>query len=297
MGKLMYYLVIKPLSLLPLGVLYLLSDALYFLLYRVMNYRSKVVLGNLRHAYPNRSEAEIKAIADQFYRHFCDLIVEAIRVFSMPEAEAIRRFEMLNPEALQAYYEQGRHVVAVAGHYANWEIASVALPGQMKHILSAIYSPLKNQFLDQKVQASRSRYGTVMASKRRVTEYFDDLPNQPPTLVTFLSDQSPSSPILHLHWTTFLRRETGVLLGAEKYATRYDFPVVYLRVRRRRRGYYEVAVIPLEEHPTQAEPYSITERHTRLLETEIDRDPAFWLWTHRRWKHQRVASDESRVGE
>lgn len=288
-SRLSYYLLIKPLSYLPLAVLYRLSDLAFILLFYGLKYRRRVVWSNLRRSYPDRQEAALRRVERRFYRHFCDLMVESIRVFSMPADEAVRRCRVVNPQVFQPYFEQGQTVIAVGGHYGNWEFASMAFNPQLPHRVAAIYSPLKNAFFDRLIQSSRTRTDVRLISRRLVGQYFEQLPAEP-EVIFFMGDQSPSSSEMKQHWTIFLRQETGVVLGAEKYARQYNLPVFFTELRRTGRGRYEAEFTLITDDSARTPDGYISERHTRMLEWEIDAAPAYWLWTHRRWKHPRPAA-------
>ena len=290
MSRIAYYVLLKPLSLLPLSVLYYLSDFLFWVVYRVVGYRKKVVFTNLRHSFPGKGEAAIEAIAERFYRHFCDLIVESIRLFSMPEAEARARMQVANPELLQRFYDAGRSVLIGAGHYANWELVATIVDRQVAHQCVGIYAPLANAFFNRAIFQSRRRFGLELLPRREVKAWFRDNQDRR-TAVLFATDQSPSNP-KNAYWTRFLNQETGVLFGIEHYAVKYDLPVVFGHITRLRRGYYTFHFEVVEEHPKEAPYGAITERHIRLLEKDILAEPAYWLWTHRRWKHERPADVE-----
>ena len=148
MSQLVYYLLLKPLSRLPFSVLYFCSDILAFILYRIVGFRRKVVLENIKNAFPDYSNQQVKATAKQFYQHFCDLILESVKLFSILEEEAVKRCKVVNPELLDYYHEQGRNISLITGHYANWELAAVALNSQIKTQPIAIYKPLKNKTFD-----------------------------------------------------------------------------------------------------------------------------------------------------
>lgn len=290
MSRIFFYLLIKPLSLLPLPALYHLSDLLFWLVYRLAAYRKRVVFTNLHHSFPEKSEEEIRSLAERFYRHFCDLIVESIRLFSMPEAEAKARMRVQNPELLQRFYDEGRSVLIGAGHCANWELVAAIVDRQVAHQCMGIYAPLANAFFNRAIHQSRSRFGLELVPRSEVKEWFRDNQDRR-TAVLFATDQSPSNP-KNAYWTRFLNQDTGVLFGIESYAVKYDLPVIYGRIIKLRRGYYEFGFEVVEEHPKQAPYGAITERHTRLLEKDILAAPAYWLWTHRRWKHERPADVE-----
>jgi KDO2-lipid IV(A) lauroyltransferase len=284
MSTLFYYLILKPLSWLPLSVSYRLSDVMYLLMYRVFGYRKTVVFDNICGSFPEKSPAEQESIAKDFYRYFCDMIFESIRLFSMPEAEYLKRCVVTNPELLEPYARAGKSVIACGGHYANWEMAALAFPHLLKpHRTMGIYSPLKNEAMDELIRGNRGRSGVLLVSRRDVDTYYDE--NEEMTVDFYVADQSPSNASYgKLHWTRFLSRTTGFLMGPERFAVRNNLPVFYMRFRRVSRGYYEATLIPCTDAPRETEPGHITEFYARTLEKEILRAPAFWLWTHRRWK-------------
>lgn len=287
MAKLVYYLLIKPLSQLPLKVLYMLSDFIFVILYRIIKYRKEVVWSNVRNSFPDKSEEEIKSIVKGFYSHFSDLAIESLKIFGISKEQAIERCKILNPEVLDAIHNQGKHVIIVGGHYNNWEMLAVALNPQVKHHIVGIYAPLSNAFFNDKFAKSRSKFGTGLVAKNKVPRYFDG--ERELSATVFGADQSPPVIKKNTYWTTFLNQETAVLYGTEKYAVQYDLPVVFVGITKVKRGYYEMEFTLLEESPNSSIKYSISELHTRKLEEQIMEHPEFYLWTHKRWKHTKPA--------
>lgn len=285
MMPIVYYLFIRPLSFLPAFVLYSLSTFTYLVLYHVIVYRKKVVFANLKNAFPEKSESEIENIARLYYRHLCDLIVESIMMFQMSEKEVIKRFQVSNPELLDGIYKQGKSVIIVSAHYNNWEMAALSPGLQLMHTFVSIYTPIKNKFMDQKIRESRSRYGSPVVAKKEVDAFFDTMKDE---LIAplFAADQSPSNP-QKAYWTTFMNQDTPVAYGPEKYAMKYNFPVVFAYIRKLKRGHYEATVEMICENPAETKHGEITEKHVRILENEIHEAPQYWLWSHRRWKHKR----------
>lgn len=282
-----YYLLIKPLSLLPLRVLYLLSDFLFFIIFHVIGYRKDVVFGNMRKVFKDKTEEEIKPIAKEFYKHFCDLIIESLKLFSISKKEVIKRCKLVNPELLNYYFDKGRNVSMVCAHHNNWEMAAVAFPPQAdKGFISVIYSPLSNKFFDKVMQDSRSKYGMHLIPKQEVLRFFTSK-REKPTLIAFAADQSPQRSNKNVYWMDFLGQETAVMYGTERYSTRYDYSVVYLHIKKVKRGYYELILEDLVEDPNTTTKGEITEKYTRLMEKDIYGQPAYWLWTHKRWKKKR----------
>ncbi|HMG68698.1 MAG TPA: lysophospholipid acyltransferase family protein, partial [Chitinophagaceae bacterium] len=260
LSRLLYYLVLKPLSYLPLNILYLLSDFLYLLLYKIFRYRQKVVRTNLVNSFPGKSLKEIKKIEQKFYSHFCDLIIESIRLFSISEKELRRRSRIVNPEMILDLYEQGRGVIMVAGHYNNWEMAATIMGAQVKHQVIGIYTPMSNKFFDKKFKNSREKFGIEMVSKKIVKEEFEKN-KESPTITLFATDQSPTYS-KNVHWTKFLHQPTAVFLGTERFAKEYDLPVVFGYIKKIRRGYYELKFVMMDTHPSETPDGEITEKHT-----------------------------------
>ncbi|MEM6398244.1 MAG: lysophospholipid acyltransferase family protein [Bacteroidota bacterium] len=285
MGQLLYYLVIKPLSWLPLWLTHRFSSALAWFFYSVTGYRRRVVMNNLNLAFPDKSEEEKKRIARRFYTYFCDMIFESIRLFSMGDRELVRRCRVTNPELLNAYARKGQSVLCMAGHTTNFEMAALGLPLNIESLrVMGVYSPIGSASLDRLIQKNRSRTGLLLISRRDVKSYFEN-PPYPLTADIFLSDQSPSNAYpTNLHWTTFLSQISGFSAGAERYAVRYKRPVVFLYMRRIKRGYYEVTARHMFDDASTTQPGEVMEKYARILDEELKRNPTAWLWTHRRWK-------------
>lgn len=244
-----------------------------------------MVYNNLKNSFPQKEKTRLIAIEKEFYHHFCDLLVESIKIFNISKGELIKRCRLVNPSLLKQYAQKNKSVIIYAGHYNNWELAATACNLQMPHQTVVIYAPLKNKFIDRQVQESRTKYGTVMWPMRQVKVNFE----QQKTLlkaVLFAGDQSPTI-ARSAYWTSFLNQDTGVMIGAEKYAKKYDYPVLFGKISKIKRGYYQFEFIPLENNPSSTKFGEISEKYTRILESVIVETPQYWLWSHRRWKKKR----------
>ena len=277
-----FRLLIDPLSRLPLSVLFRISDVSYLVLYYLVGYRKKVVRTNIANSFPTRPLKERLQIERDFYRHFCDLAFESIRLFQMPQKELLARFTLTNVSLVEHYAAQGRSIIFVAGHYNNWELAVTACNPQIPHQLIAIYKPLSNQLVNQKIQQSRSRFGMMLVPKKKFKEEVINYQTMLHALV-LASDQAPSGN-QKVYWTEFLNQQTAVQVGAEMYAKRYDYVVLMGKIKKIKRGYYEVTFELMSEHPNDTPDGTITQQHTQILEQQILEQPPYWLWTHRRWK-------------
>lgn len=295
MNYLVFYLFIKPISLLPHWFLYRISDGLYLVIYRLFKYRVKVVSNNIKRSFPEKTAKEHLQIERKFYSHFFDLIVEVLKNFSISKEEVKRRCVMINPDLLNDYAAQNKSVFLLSGHYGNWELAAIAAGLQCDHLIVGIYHPLKSKFWNEKLAYSRSRLGMQLVSKKELNGYFERT-LQEPMATLFGTDQSPSN-VYRAYWTQFMNQETPVFFGAEKYAKDFDQPVIYGKIAKPKRGFYTMEFELLTETPS-AEAYGeITEKHVRVLEKQIKTMPQHWLWTHKRWKRAKPADYAEKLAE
>jgi KDO2-lipid IV(A) lauroyltransferase len=268
-------------SLLPFRAMYLLSDILYFFI-KLSGYRRKVVRNNIRNSFPEKNDRERGEIEKNFFKFLCDLTLETLKTLSTTEDEAKTRCVFHKQDWLDALYSQGISIVAVMGHYGNWEWAGPSFSLNNAYKLVVVYRPLSNPYFEKMTAGMRSKFGTeivpVQLTLRKMIEYRDRV-----TATAFIADQTaaPESG----YWTTFLHQETAVYNGPEKLAKKFNYPVVFMNVKRVRRGYYEIFPELLCAHPNDMKENEISELFMRRLETEIVKDPAPWLWSHRRWKH------------
>jgi len=188
---------------------------------------------------------------------------------------------------MDRFFAEGKNVVIVGSHYGNWEITSISFPNQFKHQISSIFSKLKNAYFTEKITQSRTRYGSELITKDVLPSYYE-IARSRPVALGFIADQSPNyNKSKNLYWTTFLNQETVTAPGAERYAQKYNLPVIYVQILKQRRGYYEVELELVTDDPQRLKPGEITDRHLRCLERLIVKAPQYWLWSHRRWKHKR----------
>jgi KDO2-lipid IV(A) lauroyltransferase len=287
MTRILYYLVLLPLSLLPLAALYRVSDLLCLVLHRVVRYRVEVVRDNLRQAFPTKTQEELRLIEKRFYRHLADLVVESIKNFTISRKEALRRMVITNPEALNQLAGEGKSAVICGGHFANWETWALIAPIGVKHKIIGIYKALKDPFLNRKMFSSRGRFGMKLVPTKDTGAYLRS-GEDPVKAIVLAFDQSPSDPHKCV-WLKFLGRETAGYFGAEKYSRDYDMAIVYGYIRKVRRGYYEGTYRLITRSTAQMAEGELTLRLFRELEAQIAQTPEHWLWSHKRWKHRRPA--------
>lgn len=276
---------------LPFSVLYIFSFKVYIILYYIVRYRRKVVYSNLAKAFPEKPDKEIKTLAKKFYKHLADIFIESLKGFSMSHEEIVRRHRIVNLELLDEYIKNGKTVILIGGHYGNWEWGSMAGGLQSKLPLVIFYKPLSNKYIDDFMIKSRSRCGTIMASIAKTYQVFKNQADTP-SFFLLIADQSPSR-IDRAYWVNFLGIETAFLHGPEQYCRKFNYPSFFVDIKRIKRSFYELELVPIIENPDDLPEGEITARFAKLLEARIRKEPEYWLWSHRRWKHERNTSSES----
>ena len=284
MAKFAYYCLVIPISYLPLRILYLFTDFFYLLLITIIPYRKKVIEENIERSFPNVSKNERAKIKRQFYRHFSDLLAEGIKNLTISKGSLSKRFLVKNPEVMYQLYNQKKSVVLVSGHYNNWEWLITAQNFLFPHKAMGIGMPMTSKFWDKKINERRMRFGmNVIHSKNFMEEIEKNLHH--PIAVLTLGDQSPGDSSKS-YWMDFLHQKTAIAFGTELMAHQFDFAVVYFATRKIKRGYYEMELFLITENASSTEWGEITEAHTHLLEKEIIKNPAYWIWSHKRWKRE-----------
>jgi Kdo2-lipid IVA lauroyltransferase/acyltransferase len=277
-------------TLLPLGILYIFSDLLFFIFYHFPGYRKDVVETNLRNAFPFKTDSERAEIQRKFYRHLADLFIETLKFVHMSKRERIKRCTYENTELLDRLYSEGKDIAGILGHYNNWEYLNI-MPLFTKYTCISIYRPLKNKYFDRFLSMVRSRHGMVLAPTSTVVrEIVNRRKKGEKTFTVFLADQTPAKDDIH-YWTSFLNQDTPVYLGAEKIAAKYNMAVVFINQQKIKRGYYNIKFELLFDNTSGLRENQVTESHVRHLESKIKDRPEFWIWSHRRWKHKRINPD------
>lgn len=278
---------IRIFSLLPLSVLYVISDViLYPLVYYVVRYRLKVVRKNLRNSFPERGKDELKSIEKKFYHHFSDLIVEVVYGYRASAEEMRERVVFENVNLVEELALKTRGVIAYLGHMGNWEwVADLhqrfVNPQMVEY---NIYRQLKNPSSDKMMLEIRSKRGGECIEKNQLLRKLVTLRRQEhPFVLGMLSDQKPSKRSSYV-WTQFLGQETAFLDGSEVLAHKFGFSAVYAHILSPKRGYYHIRFEHITDDPASMSSEEMTKRYAQLLEQNICAQPEQWLWTHNRWK-------------
>ena len=266
-------------------MMYVFSDTLYLLIYQIIGYRRRVVAENLSSSFPEMNREEILQLTKKFYHHLCDITLESIKGFTLTQEELVCRHHFLNPELADHFFDKGVSAISLPGHYNNWEWGSLSPDMQLKYPIVGFYKPMSNKLIDAFVKRHRAKFNTRLASIRETALTFNEL-SAKPTAYIMAADQSPSN-VENAYWFDFLHHDTAWLHGPEKYARKYNWPVIYVDIQKVKRGFYELKLVLLTENPASLPDGEITRLYSQHLKNSILQEPAYWLWSHRRWKHKR----------
>lgn len=248
---------------------------------------------NLRKSFPEKQEQELKALSKKFYKHLCDLFLEIFKTLTISK-ESMLRHCSFTPEAKKIFNDfaaAGKSVILVMGHQGNWEWAGNTFSAEINAQLYVIYHPLGNKYTNGLMYSMRTRFKTrLIAMKDTFKEMVAR--RKEISVTAFIADQTPHHS--NAYWMNFLNQDTAVFLGTERIARKLNYPVVYAQVKKIKRGYYEINAELLVENPSATTDGEITELHTKRLERDIINQPETWLWSHRRWKHDRVTDQPIR---
>ncbi|WP_273566956.1 lysophospholipid acyltransferase family protein [Maribacter halichondriae] len=278
------YPIIWLISILPYRLFYGFSDFVYFLVYRVFGYRKKVVKENLNLIFPEKPEAEIKCIEKKFYKHMCDMFLEMIKTMNLSKEDIKKRYHIINVDVIQEI-EKEKSILVPCSHYANWEW-NVSLNLYVKSKGYAVYQKVANKYFDKLVKDLRSKWNTILITTHEtVKTVIRNEKNGITSIYGMVSDQSPM--VVHAHyWDKFMGITVPIYNGTETLARKLDLAVVFLKVSKVKRGFYQAEFIPITVSGKETEPNEITKKFIALTEEQIRERPEHYLWTHKRWKHR-----------
>ena len=284
------YLLVYPIlwliSILPFPILYLFSDFVYFLIYRVIGYRKKTVRENIALALPHLSEQERLIIEKKSYHHLCDMFLEMIKTMSISEKEINKRFSYTNLEVYLDLEKKGKSIALMCAHYASYEWV-LSMNNHITFKGYGIYKKIANPYFDKLVKNIRAKFKAyLITTKETKTTIEQNAKNGVLGIFGFASDQTPRRSDT-MHWDSFMGIETPIHTGAEMLAKRYDMNVIFLKVKKVKRGYYEASFEVLSDDVKSIPDYKLSENFMRKVEKQIYEAPEFYLWTHKRWKHKK----------
>ena len=282
MNKYIHFILYIPLyilSLLPIRILYYISDILYLFVFYLIRYRRDISFRNLKKSFPEKSSQEINKIQKNFYQHFCDLLIESIKSISANKNFFKKRIKFKNLEKINHH---DSFIVAVS-HYGNWEWGLSSMSLSFNKSIIGLFQELNNNFFNKIIKKSREKFGAKLLDINDLLKYINRNKN---FVIGIIGDQSPQKNKSNL-WMNFLNQETLFHHGTEKISKKYNLPIYFCDMEKTQRGYYDISIEILCENTKTSEYKEITSVYLQRIEKQIKKNPEFWLWTHNRWKHQK----------
>ncbi|MGC9332086.1 MAG: lysophospholipid acyltransferase family protein [Bacteroidales bacterium] len=276
----------------PFWLMYIKSDVVAFLLFNVIGYRRKISYTNLKNSFPDKSEQEIKQIQKRFYHHLADVFFETAKGMTCNADKLCRRYRILNPEIADKYAEKGTHVIFLATHYGNWEWGMQCFNRHLKHQCISLYLPLNNKWNEKYGYKKRTRTGMKLIPVQKTKEAFAGSGDKALGFI-MAADQTPSN-MNKCHWIDFLNQPTPCIHGPEAYGRKLNIPQLFVDVRKTKRGHYEITLKEIPFDPQNEPAGKLTCRYMKQLEDVLEKEPAYWLWSHRRWK-RKVPADIDKI--
>ncbi len=285
---LLIYILVYPLiwliSILPFRILYIISDFLFLIIYYIIGYRKKIVLSNLKIAFPNKTKKEILSIRRKFYHHFVDIFLELIKSFTISEKEISKRYKFINIELFNELHKNGGSVAIVGAHYANWEWM-LCIGKVVKYKAYGVYKKVSNKYFNTTILKTRGTFGLALKQTSKIIkeiEINNKAENQ--AIYGLLSDQSPQLKKTH-YWREFFGVKLPIHTGAEMLAKKFDLDLVFMDTKKIKRGFYETTFELITDDAKKYANYELTDIFLDKVEKQVKAEPAYYLWTHKRFKH------------
>lgn len=290
-GMRLAIILLKIIAHLPFGAIYILSDIFYLIIKNIVKYRSNVITDNLRHAFPKKDDNEIIKLRNKYYRHLCDVSLEAIKQYGMSPKEIDKRMVFKGTEAVNDYAARYNGAIILSFHYNNWEWTG-ALQKSLNHKLLMVYNKMRNnKSMDNFLLQARNKWGGEAVQMGRAPKVFFQYKEKGiSTVLGLIADQSALKS--SQSWITFLNREAAFFSGPERIARHTNFPIFFAHTKRIKRGHYECSLSLLHIEPSSTNDNDILKSYVKKMEETIRKQPEYYLWSHKRWKHKRPQNIE-----
>lgn len=272
-------------SKIPLKILYIFSDIIFFLNYYIVGYRKKVILQNIKNSFPEKTDEELQAILKKFYLNFSDYLVETVKSFSISETESRVRMQHINQHLFHEAKAEGKNIILLAGHVFNWEwINALARIIPQKHC-HPVYRKVNSNFWEDQMKKVRNKFGNEALEANEVIMNIFRNKNDGDSAYMFVADQTPH--VAHVNYgLEFLNQRTPAFIGYDKLATRMDLVFIYCEMKKVKRGFYQVNYHRIYPDGEKFVNNEVVKKFHKLLENTIHKYPDNYLWSHRKWKYQ-----------
>ena len=285
----------------PLKFHYFMGDILAWIAKNVIRYRTDVVMVNLSRAFPDRKYKGIRKIYDEYYTHFGEMVAETLWFGGSSYARLRRNgiVKVMNVSETNRIYSECRSMTVLSTHCGNWELLGGLLgyetdSGEKLIIkekdITVVYKKLSSEVSDKVFALNRvaplEEVGTECEVESRNMLRYAIRHAGERRMYIYPTDQSPYSKTGRHMIGDFMSQPTYAMMGSVGVACKMAHAVMYMKMKRVRRGYYEMSLVSICEDASKMSPETIMRKYYDLLEEEIRETPANWLWSHKRWKHK-----------
>lgn len=278
--KILYFI-----SKMPLKILYIFSDIIFYLNHYVVGYRKKIITQNIKNSFPDKTDHEIAEIRKKFYLNFSDYLAETVKSFTMSERETRVRMQHINQQVFHDAKEEGKNIILLAGHVFNWEWMNALATIVPQKNCHPVYRKVNSSFWENQMKKVRSKFGNEALEANEVILNIFRSKNDGDSIYLFVADQTPH--VAHVNYgLEFLNQRTPAFIGYDKLATRMDLAFIYCEMQKVKRGLYQInyhRIMPEGEKFVNNE---VVKKFHQLLENTIKKRPDNYLWSHRKWKYQ-----------
>ncbi|MDF2930757.1 MAG: lipid biosynthesis acyltransferase [Chryseobacterium sp.] len=272
-------------SKMPLKILYIFSDIIFFLNYNFVGYRKKIITQNLKNSFPEKSAKEIAEIRKKFYLNFSDYLAETVKSFTMSKTETRVRMQHINQHLFHEAKQEGKNIILLAGHVFNWEWMNALATVVPQNNCHPVYRKVNSEFWEKQMKKVRSKFGNEALEANEVIMNIFRSKNDGDSIYLFVADQTPHSS--HVNYgLEFLNQRTPAFIGYDKLATRMDMIFIYTEMKKVKRGHYQINYYRIEPDGEKFVNNEVVRKFHRLLENTIKKRPDNYLWSHRKWKYQ-----------
>lgn len=272
-------------SKIPLKILYIFSDIMFFLNYYLVGYRKKIITQNLKNSFPEKSNEEIAEIRKKFYLNFSDYLIETIKSFTMSKTETRVRMQHINQHHFHDAKKEGKNVILLAGHVFNWEWMNTLATVVPQHNCHPVYRKVNSNFWENQMKKVRSKFGNTALEANEVILNILRNKNDGDAIYLFVADQTPH--VSHVNYgLEFLNQKTPAFIGYDKLATRMDLIFIYADMKKVKRGHYQINYYRMEPEGEKFVTNEVVKKFHQMLENTIKKRPDNYLWSHRKWKYQ-----------
>jgi KDO2-lipid IV(A) lauroyltransferase len=271
--------------LLPLSGARWLGSSLGVFVFDVLGYRRRITLENLKRAFPEKGDDELKRIARGAFRNVGIALFELVWIPRM-SADRLRSLVHFDrPDIVKEAYAEGKGILMLTAHFGNWELLAQSIFVQFGFPANVIVKTQANRLVDRSINKRRIRFGNkIIPMETSLREVLRALRDK--EAVGLVADQAAPKENVPVE---FFGTMVPTHQGPSVFSLKMRSPIVAMFSVRTDDGSYNIHVFKVPtadlDGYTEENATELTKRHTKITEDIIRRFPDQWMWMHKRWKH------------